>query len=137
MNVLRLVLVLLTVAGGCSAGTGASQNGNGVNPRVDGPVLCGEAFALRLEAGERFTRNDPRMDFITYSISGPDGNFVLYEGNAPQPSDDVIQTNLQWPSVIAIHDNRSADAKARSGIRSRLSIGNDRAPLCPQSRVQQ
>jgi hypothetical protein len=33
--------------------------------RWDGPALvCGEAFALRLAAGERVTRRDPMIDFI-------------------------------------------------------------------------
>ena len=92
--------------------------------RFTGPALvCGEAFALRIDAGETATEHGPDIDFLTYYVEGAYGSFVLYEGNAPQPHDDEIQTGLSFPSVIAIHDNRSAEAKAHSRIRDRLLIG--------------
>jgi len=97
-----------------------------------GPALvCGQAFALRIAAGERAVRRDPGIDFLTYHVEGPGGGFLLYEGNAPQPHDDEIRTGLSWPSVIAIHDNRSAGAKAAGRIRDRLLTGAARAALCP------
>ncbi|HEV7658938.1 MAG TPA: hypothetical protein VGO55_03745, partial [Allosphingosinicella sp.] len=48
-----------------------------------GPALvCGEAFALRFEAGESLIRRDPGIDFILYYAQAADGPFLLYEGNA-------------------------------------------------------
>jgi len=97
-----------------------------------GPILvCGEAFALRLAAGERLTRRDPGIDFLLYYVEAADGPFLIYEGNAPQPHDEEIATGLSFPNVIAIHDNRSAAAKTRSRIRDRLLTGAARAAQCP------
>jgi hypothetical protein len=102
-----------------------------------GPALvCGEAFALRLSAGESLIRRDPGLDFILYYAQGMDGPFLLYEGNAPQAHDDEIRTDLSFPNVIAIHDNRPAAAKARSRIRDRLLVGAARAALCPAGQAQ-
>jgi hypothetical protein len=105
------------------------------DPWVAGPaVVCGEAFALRLAPGERARRHDPGIDFLTYRVEGAYGSFLLYEGNAPQPHDDEIRTGRSWPNVVAIHDNRSADAKARGRIRDRLLTGGARGALCPPPR---
>lgn len=102
-----------------------------------GPALvCGEAFALRLTAGESLIRRDPGIDFILYYAQAADGSFLLYEGNAPQPHDDEIQTGLSFPNVIAIHDNRPAEAKAHSRIRDRLLVGNARPASCPAGQAQ-
>jgi hypothetical protein len=112
----------------------AAQTGM-IEQSFTGPALvCGEAFALRLTAGERAARRDPRIDFLTYHVEGADGSFLLYEGNAPQSHDDEIRTGRSWPNVIAIHDNRNATAKARSRIRDRLLIGAARERLCPPPR---
>lgn len=103
--------------------------------RFAGPALvCGAAFALRLAAGESLTRRDPGLDFILYDAQAADGAFLLYEGNAPQPHDDEIRTGLSFPNVIAIHDNRSAAAKAHSRIRDRLLVGTARPSECPAFR---
>jgi hypothetical protein len=103
--------------------------------RFTGPVLvCGAAFAMRLAAGESLTQRDPGLDFILYDALAADGAFLLYEGNAPQPHDDEIRTGLSFPNVIAIHDNRSAAAKARSRIRDRLLVGAARPSECPAFR---
>ena len=105
--------------------------------RFTGPVLvCGEAFALRLAAGESLIRRDPGIDFILYYAQAADGPFLLYEGNAPQAHDDEIRTGLSFPNVIAIHDNRDAAAKARSRIRDRLLVGAARPAQCPAGEVQ-
>jgi hypothetical protein len=102
-----------------------------------GPALvCGEGFALRLAAGESATRRDPGVDFILYYVRAADGPFLLYAGNAPQPHDDELRTGLSFPSVIAIHDNRDAAAKARSRIRDRLLVGAARPASCPEGQVQ-
>lgn len=99
--------------------------------RFTGPALvCGEAFALRIGRGESAIKHDPGIDFLTYYVTGSYGGFVLYEGNAPQPHDDEIQTGLSFPSVIAIHDNRTTEAKAHSRIRDRLLIGAPFAAAC-------
>jgi hypothetical protein len=103
--------------------------------RFTGPALvCGAAFAIRLAAGESLTQRDPGLDFILYDALAADGAFLLYEGNAPQPHDDEIRTGLSFPNVIAIHDNRSAAAKARSRIRDRLLVGAARPVECPAFR---
>jgi hypothetical protein len=100
--------------------------------RYAGPaVVCGEVFALRIAAEERAVARDSGTDFFTYHVEGPDGGFVLYEGNAPQPHDDEIRTGQPWPNVIAIHDNRSARAKAAGRVRDRLVLGRERIALCP------
>lgn len=100
--------------------------------RYTGPaIVCGEAFALRITAAERAVVRDPGIDFFTYRVEGPGGGFVLYEGNAPQPHDDEIRTGQAWPNVIAIHDNRSARAKAAGRVRDRLVLGRERIALCP------
>jgi hypothetical protein len=109
----------------------AFQPGATQRSHVGPAVVCGEAFALRIGRGERATSFDPGIDFFTYRVEGADGGFVLYEGNAPQPHDDELLTGLPWPSVIAIHDNRGAAAKARSRIRDRLVTGRARMALCP------
>jgi hypothetical protein len=102
-----------------------------------GPALvCGEAFALRLAAGESLIRRDPGVDFILYYAQAADGPFLIYEGNAPQPNDDEIRTGLSFPNVIAIHDNRSAEAKAHSRIRDRLLVGNARPATCRAGQAQ-
>ena len=102
-----------------------------------GPALvCGEAFALRLAAGESAIRRDPGIDFLLYYVQAADGPFLLYVGNAPQPHDDEIRTGFSFPGVIAIHDNRGAAAKARSRIRDRLLAGEARPAECPEGEVQ-
>ena len=105
--------------------------------RFAGPALvCGEAFALRLAPGESAIRRDPGIDYILYYVQAADGPFLLYAGNAPQAHDDEIRTGLSFPNVIAIHDNRSAAAKARSRIRDRLLVGPARPAACPPGDVQ-
>jgi hypothetical protein len=105
--------------------------------RFTGPTLvCAEAFALRLTAGESLIRRDPGIDFILYYAQGAEGSFLIYEGNAPQPHDDEIATGLSFPNVIAIHDHRSAEAKAHSRIRDRLLVGDARPAECPAADVQ-
>ena len=103
--------------------------------RYTGPALvCGAAFALRLAPGESLVVRDPGLDFILYDAQAADGAFLLYEGNAPQPHDDEIRTGLSFPNVIAIHDNRSAAAKAHGRIRDRLLVGTARPSECPTFR---
>lgn len=100
--------------------------------RLEGPSLvCSYAFGLRLAQGEHVDRQEG-VDFALYYTESADGPFLLYEGNFPQPHDDEIRTGLSFPSVIAIHDNRSAEAKARSRVRDRLLLGEDIAEACPQ-----
>ena len=48
--------------------------------------------------------------------------------------DDEIRTGLSFPDVIAIHDNRTPAAKARSRIRDRLLVGPAFAAACPRPR---
>jgi hypothetical protein len=109
----------------------------GAERRFAGPdLVCAEAFALRLAAGETAIRRDPGLDFILYQVQAADGAFLLYEGNAPQPHDDEIRTGLSFPNVIAIHDDRAPAAKARSRIRDRLLVGRARPGSCPAGDVQ-
>jgi hypothetical protein len=96
-----------------------------------GPALvCGMAFALRIEAGETVEYRDPGIDFLLYYARGPYGGFLLYEGNAPMAHDDEIRTGRPFPEMIAIHDNRTPEAKARSRIRDRLLVGEAFAAAC-------
>jgi hypothetical protein len=109
----------------------------GEERRFTGPTLvCAEAFALRLAAGETATRRSPVEDFVLYYVEGAEGTFLIYEGNAPQPHDDEIATGFSWPNVIAIHDHRSPAAKARSRIRDRLLVGQARPAQCSAADVQ-
>ena len=99
---------------------------------TSGPTMvCGHNFALRLVAGER-ARQQEGVDFSLFYVDAADGPFLLYEGGHPQPHDDEIRIGSYW--VIAIHDNRSAEAKARSAVRSRLLTGAAATQACPQQR---
>lgn len=124
----RLVLILLVVLATPAAAQPSTRT-------FTGPALvCGEAFALRIAAGESVERRDPGIDFLLYYAQAHDGPFLIYEGNAPMAHDDAIRTGLSFPDVIAIHDNRSAEAKARSRIRDRLLVGAAFAAACPRPR---
>jgi hypothetical protein len=98
--------------------------------------LCGEAFAIDLQSGESATSRSPVEDFVVHTIDTPTGIVVVYEGNAPQPSDELIRTGLQWPQMIAIHDNRNPSAADRGRFRDRLLIGSAREAMCPRARQQ-
>ena len=118
-----------------SSGTAATQdNIMGPNPGAQetaGPaVVCATAVALRLAQGERVRRQEGH-DFTLLYVQAADGPFLIYEGSYPQPHDDEIATGLPFPSVIAIHDNRTAEAKARTRVRDRLLTGAAFAAACP------
>ena len=81
--------------------------------------------------GER-VRQQEGVDFWLYYVDAADGPFLLYEGGHPGPHDDEIRIGSYW--IIAIHDNRSAEAKARSAVRSRLLTGPAATQACPQQR---
>lgn len=128
----RTFLLAALAAALAAAGPAAAQPSTRT---FTGPALvCGEAFALRIAAGERVERRDPGIDFLLYYARAHDGPFVIYEGNAPMAHDDAIRTGLSFPNVIAIHDNRSAGAKARSRIRDRLLTGAAFTAACPRPR---
>ena len=98
--------------------------------RAIGPnTICGHAFAMRLVAGESAV-SERGPDFLLYYVTAADGPFTLYEGNFPQPHDDEIATGLDFPRLIAIHDNRPAAAKARSRVRDRVLTGDARRAAC-------
>jgi hypothetical protein len=120
-------LMLITAT---SAAAQATRSDGVIEQRIDGPAtVCGQAFAIEIGAGEHAIKRDPQIDFLTYYVEGSYGSFVLYEGNAPMPHDDEIRTGLNWPQVVAIHDNRSStDA---GPIRDRIIVGARRAVLCP------
>jgi hypothetical protein len=129
----RLALALSALA--AAAPTAAAQPST---QTFTGPALvCGEAFALRIAAGESVERRDPGIDFLLYYARGRDGPFLIYEGNAPMAHDDEIRTGLSFPEMIAIHDNRGAEAKARSRIRDRLLVGAAFAAACTRPRPAQ
>ena len=121
----RLALALAALAAASPAAAQPSTR------TFTGPgLVCGEAFAMRIAAGESVERRDPGIDFLLYYAQAHDGPFVIYEGNAPMAHDDSIRTGLSFPDVIAIHDNRSAAAKARSRIRDRLVTGEAFRAAC-------
>jgi hypothetical protein len=104
--------------------------------RTAGPTtVCGHAFALRLVAGEAVRRQDG-PDFFLFYVDAADGAFLLYEGNFPQPHDDEIATGAAFPAIIAIHDNRSAEAKARGRVRDRLLTGGAFRAACPAGQAR-
>lgn len=125
----RLFLALLGL--GALPAPAAAQHPNIVaHPRTNGPtMICGSAFAIRLAAGEYLER-EQGPDFSLFYITAADGPFLLYEGGYPQPHDDEVRTGEDFPSVIAIHDNRPAEAKARSRIRDRILVGNAFRAAC-------
>ena len=94
------------------------EGGNIMGPYVgrkttEGPAtICGSGFAIRLDAGESVARQEG-PDFDLFYVTAADGHFLLYEGGHPQPHDDEISTGEH--SLIAIHDNRPADAE-RAGL---------------------
>lgn len=122
------------------SGAAAAQGGNIMGPypgvsELSGPALvCGHGFALRLSEGERARRQEG-PDFFLYYIDASDGAFLLYEGGHPQPHDDSISLSPHW--LVAIHDNRSAEARARSAVRDRLLTGPAFSEACPQQRSSQ
>jgi hypothetical protein len=126
-------LSLLALAAFATQDEGIMGPNPGVH-RLDGPAtVCGVAFALRLEAGEHVDfREGP--DFFLYYTTARDGQFLLYEGGHPQPHDDEVRIGQQW--MIAIHDSREAEAKARSRVRDRLLMGQAYSEACPTGLVR-
>lgn len=130
-----LAAALLLVAA-ASPVSSQAQEGGIMGPyagraRTEGPAtICGAAFAIRLAAGEAVQRQEG-PDFSLFYVAAADGGFLLYEGGYPQPHDDEVQTGLPFPSVVAIHDNRSAEAKARGRVRDRLLVGDAFHAACP------
>lgn len=131
-----LGLILLLSAGPAVAQE-RQQEGGIMGPyvgqaRSDGPAtVCGHAFAIRLAAGE-FANRQEGPDFTLFYVTAADGPFLLYEGGHPQPHDDEIRIGDY--TIIAIHDNRSEEAKARSRVRDRLLTGTAFSEACPQQR---
>ena len=102
-----------------------------VEQRFDGPgLVCGAAFGLVLRPDEHLVSRDPQLDFATYRIDGHSGGFVLYEGKAPQSSDDRIETGLAWPAIIAIHGEPNGAGQRPGRIRDRLILGDRRQVMC-------
>ncbi len=66
-------------------------------------VACAAAFAIELKQGESLTADEGAEDFIVYEFKRPDGSTIIYAGNYPQPGGVVLETKLQWPSVIVVH----------------------------------
>jgi hypothetical protein len=133
--------LLLALLGLCALSTAATaqerqQEGGIMGPyvgrqRIDAPtIVCGGAFAIRLVAGESVERQEG-PDFSLFYIAATDGPFLLYEGGYPQPHDDEVLTGQDFPSVIAIHDNRPAEARARSRVHDRLLTGDAFHAACP------
>jgi hypothetical protein len=83
--------------------------GDPARPRLmttqfSGPgMVCGIGFAIALAPDEKITRYDSMMDFVTYRLEGPSRAAVVYEGNAPQDADVIIETGRSFPSVVAVH----------------------------------
>ena len=72
--------------------------------QFSGPgLVCGMGFAIALQADERLVRSDSMMDFVTYRLEGQGRAAVIYEGNAPQQANAVIETGRSFPSLVALH----------------------------------
>jgi hypothetical protein len=82
-----------------------SERTEGVRTELfTGPgLVCGIGFAIELRPKEQMRRFDRMMDFVTYHLSGPQRGATIYEGNAPQDADAIIETGRRFPSVVAIH----------------------------------
>ena len=119
--------LLLTAAG--------SEPGDIMGPHpavtvMEGPTsICGEAFALRLSAGER-ARYQEGVDFQIFNVETRTGRFLIYEGNYPQAGGELIRTGRVFPSVIAVHYEAGADARTRRRARSRILTGARHTRLC-------
>ena len=138
MNVRTYPFAALLIA----AGTASAQDHGIMGPLpgmtdVPGPAtVCGHSFALRLDPGER-VRKQKGPDFFLYYATAKDGPFLIYEGNFPQPHDDEIETGLPFPRLIAIHDNRTGEARTASRVRDRLMTGDAFAQACPPAKSRQ
>lgn len=72
--------------------------------RFVGPgIACGIGFAIALQPDEKFTRFNRMMDFVIYKLEGPGRAAVIYEGNAPQDAEMLVETGRDFPSVVALH----------------------------------
>ena len=136
MRSLLALLPLLALTAAAPPAQERRQEGGIMGPyagqvRTAGPrIVCGSAFALRLAAGEAVRRQEG-PDFSLFYIDAADGPFLLYEGNFPQPHDDEIRTGAPFPAIIAIHDNRPAEARTRGRVRDRLLVGDAFHAACP------
>jgi hypothetical protein len=131
---LALAAAFLTLTAPAAAqepGIGSSPS---AQPAIAGPAtICGSAFALRLAAGESARRQEG-TDFTLFYVTAADGPLVLYEGNFPLPHDEEVRTGQGFPAIVAVHDSRSAEAKARSHVRDRLLTGEAFRAACPGAR---
>jgi hypothetical protein len=122
------LFALLAVAAAQAPGSGGSPP---AQPAIAGPAtVCGSAFALRLAAGESARRQEG-TDFTLFHVAAADGPLMLYEGNFPQAHDEEVRTGQDFPAIVAVHDGRSAEAKARSHVRDRLLTGEAFRAACP------
>ena len=66
-----------------------------------GPMhYCGWSFAIDLAAGETVTRKDPGLDFIIEHLESKSGDFTVYEGNAPQGSQNAQEIKANFPKTV-------------------------------------
>jgi hypothetical protein len=99
---------------------------------MEGPTLvCGEAFALRLVAGER-ARYQEGPDFQVFTVESANGPFVIYEGNYPEPGAQVIRTGRTFPALVALHYRPDIDARSQRRTRARIVTGTRMTRLCSQ-----
>jgi hypothetical protein len=134
-----LMLVLLAAAGAAQPGEAPSGPTDtdlmAPDPGVtlmEGPTLiCGEAFALRLVAGER-ARYQEGPDFQVFTVESADGPFVIYEGNYPEPGAQLIRTGRAFPALIALHYRANIEASTQRRTRARIVTGRRMTRLCSQ-----
>lgn len=97
---------------------------------LEGPTLvCGEAFALNLNRGER-ARYEEGPDFQVFSVEAADGPFVIYEGNFPQDGAELIRTGRAFPTFVALHYRPGIDARSQRRTRARIVTGRRMTRLC-------
>jgi hypothetical protein len=129
------LFLLLAACFALAAPAAAQEPGSGglppAQPAIAGPAtVCGSAFALRLAAGESARRQEG-TDFTLFHVAAADGPLMFYEGNFPQAHDEEVRTGQDFPAIVAVHDGRSAEAKARSHVRDRLLTGEAFRAACP------
>jgi len=78
-------------------------------------LVCGFGFAIILDDGERLTRFDRHMDFLIYRLVSEERTAIIYEGNAPQEAEALIETSESFPSLVALHLKNGGYTNALAG----------------------
>lgn len=112
--------------------TTTDPNGNILTFHEGPGMVCGRGFAIDLGIEEKLKVLDPQMDFRTYTLSSEQGSMVMYEGNYPQPAEAYVPTGLDYPGVIALHENPERPGYAAEDVAPRLIVSAAFQAACTQ-----